>query len=55
MSRIALTGLKPEPLASYLSALAVLRLVAEQSDRAARVCWGRGHLVLDSALDEEAE
>ena len=53
MSRIALTGLKPEPLASYLSALAVLRLVAEQSDRAARVCWDRGHFVLDSALDEE--
>lgn len=51
---IELTGCRPEPLGSYLKALAVLRLVAEQKDRDARGNWRGEHFVLTSALDREA-
>jgi CRISPR-associated protein Csx17 len=48
---VELTGCRPEPLASYLKALGVLRLIAEQRDREARGFWRGEHLVLRSTLD----
>lgn len=54
MNRIRLDGCTPEPLASYLKALAVLRLVAEQSDPAASGWWDGDAFVLESKLDRDA-
>ena len=51
---IALEGCRPEPLASYLKGLAVLRLVAEQVDPDARGWWRGDAFVLRSTLDREA-
>ena len=53
MSRIPLPGCTPEPLMSYLKALGILRLVAEQKDPSAKGCWRGGVFVLESALDED--
>ncbi len=49
-----LGGCRPEPLASYLKALAVVRLVAEQSDASARGFWRGDRFVLRSSLSREA-
>ena len=54
MNLIRLTGCRPEPLASYLKALAVLRLVAEQKDAQAKTWWDDGCFCLKSVLDAEA-
>lgn len=51
---VVLRGCRPEPLASYLKALGVLRLVAEQKDEEARGFWRGEHFVLRSSLDEMA-
>ena len=51
MNDVALIGCRPEPLASYLKALAVLRLVSEQKDPEARGCWKNGEFHLQSTLD----
>ena len=54
MPDLALEGCRPQPLMSYLKALGVFRLVAEQADFAARLWWDRaGHAVLRSLLDAE--
>ncbi|MBE3575516.1 MAG: type I-U CRISPR-associated protein Csx17 [Firmicutes bacterium] len=52
--RIRLEGCTPDPLLSYLKALGVLRLVAEQADRGARGYWDGESFVLLSALDRPA-
>jgi CRISPR-associated protein Csx17 len=49
-----LHGCAPQPLAHYLKALGVLRLVAEQKDAAARAFWKDDVFVLATALDEAA-
>ncbi len=46
-----LTGCTPTPLASYLKALGVLRLVAEQEDATAAGFWRNDRFVLESRLD----
>lgn len=51
---LELAGCRPEPLASYLKALGVLRLVGEQKDADACGFWRGEHFVLESALDREA-
>jgi CRISPR-associated protein Csx17 len=51
---VELTGCRVEPLASYLKALGVLRLVGQQKDRNARGFWRGEHFVLQSSLDREA-
>ena len=48
-----LEGLQAQPLASYLTALAVLRLVHEQRDRTVSAAWCEGHFILDTELDRE--
>jgi CRISPR-associated protein Csx17 len=50
----ALLGCAPRPLASYLKALAVLRLVAEQKDPTARGFWREDAFHLATTLDEQA-
>src|SRR5437763_10529963 len=54
MPELILHGCTPEPLMSYLKALGVLRLVAEQVDPEARGAWRAGVFVLSSQLDEDA-
>lgn len=46
-----LDGCAPTPLAAYLKGLAVLRLIAEQRDPAARGAWRGDRFVLVTALD----
>ncbi len=50
----ALGGCAPEPLAHYLKALGVLRLVAEQRDGATRAFWSGGAFKLVTTLDRSA-
>jgi len=52
-TRITLKGCSPEPLASYLKALALLRLVAEQQDTTVKGWWENDLFQLESKLDEE--
>jgi len=47
---IALPGCRPEPIAAYLKALGVLRLVSEQKDSAARGFWRGGQFILVTRL-----
>ena len=51
---LPLSGCSPAPIAGYLKALAVLRLVAEQVDRDARGFWSAESFVLRSTLDAGA-
>jgi CRISPR-associated protein Csx17 len=48
-----LEGLRAQPLASYLTALAVLRLVHEQRDPTVSGAWCDGYFVLDTVLERE--
>ena len=48
-----LDGCAPAPLAHYLKALGVLRLVAEQADRDARGWWDGDHFRLAAKLSRE--
>jgi CRISPR-associated protein Csx17 len=50
---LVLAGLRPTPLASYLAALGVLRLVSEQADSGARGWWRNDRFVLESSLDRD--
>lgn len=54
MESLSLTGCTPVPLAHYLKALGILRLVSEQKDSSATGCWHRDQFVLNSTLDREA-
>ncbi len=53
MNRVPLPGCTPVPLAAWLKAVGVLRLVAEQADPEVRGCWRQGHFELCGALDGE--
>jgi CRISPR-associated protein Csx17 len=53
MPEIVLAGCAPIPLASYLKALGVFRLVAEQKDKTTRGCWRDETFVLDTTLTKE--
>ena len=53
MTKITLRGCTSEPLLSYLSSLAVLRLVSQQKDPDARGWWENGIFHLDTKLDED--
>lgn len=50
---LRLDGCTPAPLASYLKALGILRLVAEQKDPSARGWWEHDVFCLDSDLDRK--
>ena len=53
MNEIILSGCTPTPLANYLKALGVFRLVAEQKDPEVKACWRGEHFVLVTRLDAE--
>lgn len=48
-----LNGCAPAPLAHYLKALGMLRLVAEQADPEARGWWAGERFLLATHLDED--
>ncbi|QDV20612.1 hypothetical protein Pan153_52880 [Gimesia panareensis] len=50
---IELSGCSPTPLAHYLKALGILRLVAEQADKNAQGWWVNDHFWLRSKYDRE--
>lgn len=50
---LKLTGCSPTPLANYLKALGILRLVSEQADHSARGAWQDESFVLSTTLSEE--
>lgn len=52
--RLVLAGCAPTPLSSYLKALGVLRIVAEQADPDARGLWEGERFVLYATLDRPA-
>lgn len=49
-----LTGCAPTPLAHYLKALGILRLVAEQKDEGVRGWWQDEHFCLLTTVDRES-
>lgn len=51
---LTLAGCAPVPLAHYLKALGILRLVSEQKDPKATGRWHRDQFILTSTLDREA-
>lgn len=54
MNGILLKGCRAEPIASYLKALGVLRLLAEQADPTARGSWRANASVLSTHLDRDS-
>lgn len=54
MPDILLEGCASRPLAAYLKALGILRLVGEQVDANARGAWQNGAFLLSSSLDRQA-
>jgi CRISPR-associated protein Csx17 len=52
MNTIRLSGCRPEPLLSYLKALGIFRLVAEQIDSEVRAFWQDDILLLETILNE---
>lgn len=54
MPAVELAGLRTKPLASYLAAIGVFRLVSEQADQQVRARWVPMGFVLESELDDEA-
>ena len=55
MTDLNLHGCTREPLAGYLKALAVLRIVSEQKDRNARGFWKGNSFVLRSIFETPQE
>ena len=53
MNEIALKGCHPTPLAHYLKALGILRLVSEQKDSTARGSWQHDTFVLHTTLNPQ--
>jgi CRISPR-associated protein Csx17 len=53
-TRHEFAGLRPEPLASYLAGLGLIRVLAEQVDPAATASWDAGSLVITSTVDDIA-
>ncbi len=51
---LELRGCTPEPLMSYLKALGIFRLVAQQRDKGARAWWRNDKFMLSSSLDRGA-
>jgi CRISPR-associated protein Csx17 len=48
--RHVLAGLQPEPLASYLAGLGLIRLIGEQADPAATAAWTADGLVIETTV-----
>lgn len=50
VTRHVLAGLRPEPLASYLAGLGLVRLIGEQADPAATFAWSPDGLAIDTTV-----
>ena len=50
-----LAGLRPEPLASYLAGLGLIRLLGEQADPGASAVWTNGGLVIATTVTDLAD
>jgi CRISPR-associated protein Csx17 len=50
----ALPGLRPEPLASYLAGLGLVRVLGEQADPAATAAWTRTGLAINTVVPDVA-
>ncbi len=53
MPELSLSGCSPEPLMSYLKALGVFRIVAEQADPNTAASWTGDRLVLQTKFDHD--
>jgi CRISPR-associated protein Csx17 len=53
-TRHILPGLRPEPLASYLAGLGLIRVLGEQADADARSAWASGGLIVTTSVDDIA-
>ena len=53
LHQLELKGCAPEPLMSYLKALGIFRLVAEQKDKEVRAWWQNDAFFLRSTLDRD--
>jgi CRISPR-associated protein Csx17 len=49
-TRHDLAGLQPEPLASYLAGLGLIRVIGDQADHGATACWAQGGLVIETTV-----
>lgn len=54
VTRHVLAGLQPEPLASYLAGLGLIRLIGEQADPAAVSAWSPDGLVIETSVADLA-
>ena len=54
MTRHVLPGLRPEPLASYLAGLGLIRVIGEQADPAATAAWTPDGLVIGTTVPDIA-
>jgi len=54
ITRHACPGLRPEPLASYLAGLGLIRVLGEQADPAATAAWTSDGLVINTAVPDLA-
>jgi CRISPR-associated protein Csx17 len=52
ITRHVLAGLRPEPLASYLAGLGLIRVLAEQADPAATAAWTEGGLAIATTVTD---
>lgn len=53
MSRLSLDGCRTQPLSSYLKALGIFRLLAEQKESSVKACWEGSSFCLYSQMTEE--
>src|SRR5712691_1673591 len=53
-TRHVLAGLRPEPLASYLAGLGLIRLLGEQADPGASAAWEHDGLVINTTVEDIA-
>jgi len=54
ITRHVLSGLRPEPLASYLAGLGLIRVLGEQADAAATAAWTPNGLVIGTTVPDVA-
>jgi len=54
LARHVLPGLRPQPLASYLAGLGLIRVIGEQADRAATAAWTPNGLAIETTVPDIA-
>ena len=54
ITRHACPGLRPEPLASYLAGLGLIRVIGEQADPAATAAWTPDGLAITTTVNDIA-